>query len=421
MMKTMFKLVPAMSEQTINVLLRGKDNINGYALDWWQPSALYKIDAGLISAWYLYMRCGDYFTKFREQIKFPSDKLFIIDSGGFEILQSQNTTDKAQLNVLHNLDQLKVLRIQEANADIGFILDRPPFITKINQDGTKEFLIHDQKFFDSAKEFTANNTKIALENRSPTSKLLLYGVLQGKEYSHLQDWYNSMKMYPVDGWALAPKPLGDYYNLALYLFFIIENNITVPLHFLGSTNFNCIALIIYLLRKDKNNIPYYSSLLTSDSTSHDTGAKYRKYNLPGSNFQITVGRIENETDIDLLGNTIITAAKNSQTIPLDFLPCDCPICQNTTPDIMRSATNVGSMAVSLHNLYQQKIMVKILTSLIAHPDTYIEYVMSTIKNQKTKEEIRGFFTMIDDIIAYKRGYTQIKTAWHQESNEDIFA
>lgn len=418
-----FKLVPAISEQVQNVLIRNKDTLNDHALDWWQKSSLFEIDSALLSAYYLYMRCGDDFNNFRQQINFPSDKLFIIDSGGYEILSRQNTTDKSHLQVLKNLDQLKVLRIQEAVADIGFILDRPPFITTVNEDGSKEFLIHKQDFFDSAKEFTANNTHIALANRSPNSKLKLYGVLQGYEHSHLEDWYNTMKQYPVDGWALAPKPLGDYFNLAMYISFVLERGITVPLHFLGSTNFNCLALIIYLLRKDKNNIPYYPSLLTADSTSHDTGAKYRRYNINGS-YQIIIGQIEDVYEQDLLtGRMILKTAKNSQTIPLDSLPCDCPICQNTTPDIMRSASNTGSIAVSLHNLYLQKSTVKILTSLIAHPETYKDYVLSSIKNKSVASDISRFFTLIDDIIAYKRNYTTTKTSWLEETTEaqDLFA
>ncbi len=409
-----FIYTPAISEQSLNVLLasnkvmfREKDYLNGHDLNWWTKNSLFQVDSGLLSAYYIYMRCGDYHTKFREQIQFPTDKLFILDSGGYELLTHQSTTDKKHLETIKNLDQLKVLKIQEANANIGFILDRPPFITRINADKTKEFLIHSDEFFTSAMKFTASNTAIALANRSPNSKLLLYGILQGREYSHLQMWYDSMKNYPVDGWALAPKPLGDYNNLMMYIGFLYDNKINVPIHFLGSTNFLCLALMIYLSK-------YYPHLITSDSTSHDTGAKYRKYNLLVNNFQITVGQDKDITEQDLLGNTIITSHKNSQTIPLDFLPCDCPICQNATPELMRSASNAGSIAVSLHNLYQQKLITRILTSLISHPPTYIDFVLSYIKDSTTRNTLQNYFQLIDDLAAHK-------TTWYREQPEEMFA
>jgi len=409
-----FKLVPAISEQCLNVLLasnkvmfREKDYLNGYDLNWWTKNAPYQVDAGLLSAYYLYMRTGEYFTKFREQIQFPADKLFILDSGGYELLTQQHTTDNKHLAVLKNLNQLKVLRIQEANVDIGFILDRPPFITRINEDKSKEYLIHSDEFFDSAMKFTASNTAIATANRSPNSKLRLYGVLQGMTYSHLQTWYDSMKHFPVDGWALAPKPLGEYNNLMMYIGFVFDNKINIPIHFLGSTNFTCLALMIYFSQ-------YYPHLITSDSTSWNTGAKYRKYNLLVNNFQITIGQDKDITEQDILHNTVVTSHKNSQTIALNFLPCDCPICQNCTPELIRSSSNAGTIAVSLHNLYQQKLITRILTSLISHPPTYIDFVLSYIKNSTTRNTIQNYFTLIDDLATHK-------TTWNREQPEDMFA
>ncbi len=410
----MFKLIPAVSEQMQNVLLvsnkvmfREKDYLNGHDLNWWTSNALYQVDAALLSCWYLYMRCGEYHTQFRKQIQFPDDKLFILDSGGYEVLTQMNTKDKKQLEVLHNLDQLKVLKIQEANADIGFVLDRPPFITRISEDGSKEFLIHNDEFFDSAMKFTARNTEIALKNRSSDSKLKVYGVLQSREYNNLQKWYDSMKHNKVDGWALAPKPLGEYNNLMMYIGFVTDQHINLPLHFLGSTSFPCLALMIYFSQ-------YYPHLITSDSTSHEVGAKYRRYNLLVNNYQITVGQDKDVTEQDILGNTIITSHKNSQTIPLDFLPCDCPICQNATPELMRSASNAGSIAVSLHNLYQQKLITRILTSLISHPPTYIDFVLSYVKDTTTRNTLQNYFQLIDDLAAHK-------TSWNREQPEDMFA
>lgn len=420
----MYKLIPAISEQILNVLFRNKETLKSHSLNWWTNNPPFTMSGGLLSAYYLYMRTGEDFKNFRSSINFPKDSIFMIDSGGFELESQQLNPDKAHINTIKALTPSKVLEIQESNAqpnDVGIILDRPPYKKVIRNDKSVDW-IHDPAFFKSSMEFTSSNTQYALSNRT-SPNLKLYGVLQGEEYEHMIEWYNEMKSYNVDGWCVVPTPKSNHMKTAMFISLLLENQITKPIHFLGISGFNSLALIIYLLRKDQNNIPYYPSLLTSDSSSYNSGAKNRSYTLPSNHrSNIVIGNIEEKLDSDNMGNVFISKKRNSLTIPLSHLPCLCPVCENTSVEEMRSSTNTGSIAASLHNLYQQKLMITILTSLISHPPTYIDYV-SKHNDPNTSIELKSMFSLFDNIISFKRNYTSTPTSWknpeYSNSIEDI--
>ena len=411
-----FKFVPAISEQILNVLYKGRETLNGKQLNWWQKNSLFDMKTGLLSAYYLYIRTEDNFKNFRREIQFPADSLFILDSGGYEILSLQNNPDPSHKNLLDILTPEKIVEIQEPNCDIGFILDVPPYKTVIKLDGSREHLIHDPAFFKYCKETTAKNTERALSARRPNSPLKIYGVLQGKDYELMHEWYDRMKAYPVDGYCLTPKPNSDYTKTAMFISLILEENIQKPIHFLGISGFSTFALIIYLLRKDINGVPYYSHLITSDSSSYDNGARRRNYILPDLTSNITIGRIENQLNNDVNGNVFIDTHANSSTIPLNTLPCICPVCQNTSVAEMRAGTNPGSIAVSLHNLYQQKTLIQLLTSLITDPETYKSFVLAHVKSPANRLEIDNFFTLIDNTIEYQRERSSEHISWEAYFN-----
>ena len=230
--------------------------------------------------------------------------------------KSKNNPYHSEL--LKNLTPQKVLSIQEAIADIGFILDLPPFL----DEGHNTTAV----FFQKAMRTTAENTRIMIESRDPSKQLKLYGVLQGKYPDQLEMWWETMKVFSgkLDGWALASK--GSLEKTMMYINFLFLNEINVPVHFLGVGNFNALALIIYLMRKDETGLPYFPHLITADSTSYNAGAMYGK----------------------VFGK--------------DPTNCDCPL--TDLHALCNSDSGKAGLAISLHNLYHQQNYIETLTSLI---------------------------------------------------------
>lgn len=351
-------IVPAISEQILNLL--EEDKTNGLDLNWWCGNSPFQHPAGLLSAYYLYNRSNEYYRKhknlnFRERIQFPKTSLFIVDSGGYELYSPKSKNNSYHSELVKNLTPQKVLSIQEAIADIGFILDLPPFMDEAHNTTAS--------FFQEAMRTTAENTRIMIESRDLSKKLKLYGVLQGKYPDQLEMWWETMKVFSgkLDGWALACKK--SLRTTMMYIIFLLLNEINVPVHFLGVGNNNSFALIIYLLRKDENGVPYFPHLMTADSTSYNAGAMYGK----------------------VFGK--------------DPSYCDCPL--TDLHALCNSNSGKAGLAISLHNLYDQQNYIQTLTTLIAEdPKKYIEYVLS---NSGAKSvQLSVYFKNIDRIIAKRR-------------------
>jgi hypothetical protein len=364
----MFSFAPAISEQILNILFTGRFDLN-----WWCRNSPFQHHAGLLSAYYLYHRIDEHYKDFREIIQFPKTSLFIIDSGGFELYSPKSKNNPYHDALVKVLTPQKVLSIQEAIADIGFILDLPPYLDAAHTT-TPEF-------FQEAMITTAENTRIMIANRNPSSKLKLYGVLQGKQLAQLLKWWETMKVFngKVDGWALASR--GDFERTIMYIFFILLNEINVPVHFLGTGNPDAFALIIYLLRKDENGLPYFPHLITADSTSYNSAAFY------------------------------------GEIFGTDPSVCDCPL--TDLHSLCNSFNGKAGLAKSLHDLNYLQKRIQTLTSLIEDdPKRYIEYVLSN--SDKKRDEMSVFFEMVDSIVAEKRRKWMHKgEQWLKENAEAV--
>jgi tRNA-guanine family transglycosylase len=218
----------------------------------------------LYNAYYLYKRFRNYYHDFLKIIQFPTNYLFILDSGGYELFSRQEKNDKEHQRIVKALTPERVLAMAEAIANICMILDQPPY--------EDVYLNCSDAYFQKALDFTDKSTEIMLKNRK-SSTLKLYGVLQGKELYQLMLWWAVMKKYQVgvngykvDGWAVAPKPMGNIEKVMMYILFILIEEINVPIHFLGVGNNDALALIIYFSK-------YYPHLVTADSSSYNNEAK----------------------------------------------------------------------------------------------------------------------------------------------------
>lgn len=366
---TKFLYTPVIGEQIISNKISARDMIDGKELNWWEEeNSIISHPGALVSAFYGLLRSKSDDSKkysYRKDLGISANTLFLGDSGGFQLKTLKHNPSYSKL--FEEFTPEWVLEWQEANCDGGFVLDRPPYV------GSTDKHTYRPELFNESMEFTNHNSQIMFDQKKENFKL--YGVLQGRDYQSIKKWHNSMKDFPVDGWALAPKPATDVMATAVFAAFALEHKFDVPIHFFAISGMNTLAFIIYLLRKDSNGDPYYPHLITADSSSYNYGIRYRRYMIPFDyNYYVIFGR--NQDEYHPITKELI-AKKNPNASTLSSLPCDCKICQHSTPASLSASTNIAGISIALHNLNQYNSFIRVLTSLIDEPDKYKAFVRRT--------------------------------------------
>lgn len=302
----------------------------GQDFKFWSDSSVFKYPYLLTSAFFG-MEERFESVNYREQIKYPKDLLHIGDSGGFQMV----TQD-------FNPDPTRVLRWLESNCDIGMNLDIP--ITAKGH-GT----IPPMNIFKEALDKSVKNFDVFQQCRDDDSKLKLYNILHGQTIEYMDVWYDGVKDFSFEGWAIGIKPPSPF-MMGLAFLYLYEKGVldnTHGLHFFGTSGYKVIPLICYISKKILKN-----KLVTFDSASYNIGSMFRKYYLPlkisGSNSIFFGDRyVENENIKDL--------------------PCMCPACELFSVDDY-NRIDYGGPLISLHNLYQYISITKICNGLVNNLD-----------------------------------------------------
>ena len=327
-----------------------KNTYKEYGLSWWKDDCFYKYPYLLVSAAY-----GKDIRNFREKYEIDKDVLFVGDSGGFQAV----TQDK-------DLDALEVLRWMEDNCDVGFILDRPPY----EDDGTSFFgNIVD---FDKHMETTRQNTEL-MTTKKRNKHLKLYGVIQGNTYPRINQWYNTMKDFEVDGWSLAPKPSSDIFNIALYGIYAIQN-LDTPIHLLAVSGVQTMIIVAYLSK-------FYNHKITYDSSSYASGCIRKEYLLP--------------YDISLKMSFGTYLAK-SHTVK--EVPCTCPVCSKIDIQDLWKEGSLSQALISLHNLYWYIMYSKTLGAIVEDDELFSAFIANRC-NKKTLKAIEfvDYYMEVGDV------------------------
>ena len=283
--------------------MEGRSHLNhdGYSLTWWKDNSFFKHDAMLVSAYYGMKMAWN----FREKYRIPrKDFVFVADSGGFQAL-TQGVRE----------EPINILKWQERNADIGFMLDIPPL------DPVSLGPVNDFDFFKKCADQSHRNCDIMTRNRE-NEEFKFYGVLQGSKEKELDYWYKGLEEFDLDGMSLSHKPPNDPMQIALLGAYAKSKGIK-NIHVLLGTGFETTPIIIYESR--------YFDFLTFDSSSYGVGAQLMKYNIPNSKNAIHFGR---KYDGKTKG-----------------LPCNCPVCSVITIEDLQKGGSVPGALMSLHNLY----------------------------------------------------------------------
>jgi len=342
-----------------------------FEFTWWNKNSFYTYPALLVSAYY-----GIKYPNFRQEFELPPELLFMGDSGGFQLVslvkKFKRLAHEAETKVERDrywrearrvkeaLQPIKVLRWQERNCQVGFVLDVP----LVGKQGG-----HSRKRFEAALAKSVENYDIAVSNRKkmPEDGFLLYNVLHGMSITQLEEWYDAVKDFPLDGYSLPLKPPNDPLQQAFGLTFAMAHGFMRNIHVLGVSGFEVVPTIVYA-SKFIDNLTYDSATPTGN------GAKFRGYHTPMSPGVI-------------MGNPskwrIFFGEKSSGL--LNKLPCDCPVCEQIPhPSVFDEPGTAAGSLIALHNLYVFLRYSMILEALLDDKELFIHFIRSHCSSRTLK-------------------------------------
>ncbi|MFQ6119080.1 MAG: hypothetical protein ACE5KE_04225 [Methanosarcinales archaeon] len=303
-------------------------------MNWWTDH-YFKYPYVLISAGQHHME-----KNMREKRKFGKDVNVMSDSGGYQIASG----------FLEHINFLDVLRWQEANSDMGLIIDIPP--VKFYSD-SKYSTFGDMKHFKKTLERTKVNAEMAMKYRQ-RKEFKLFGVVQGYDYKTINMWFDRInEVGEFDGWALSPKWTNIGLISAFYGCWVLDKGIKEPIHYLGISGLKqIIPILTYISKYIKQNISFDSGFITS-------GNMFRKYMNP---FGLMYIRLLTKDSV-----------RKDGMIDKDFkTTCPCPVCRNGVE--FYTDNSLGSMKMNLHNLYWMINYINFIQSIKHRDDDIMRLV-----------------------------------------------
>ncbi len=244
-----------------NVILRNGLTSRFYSKDF--PKR-YRHNEFLISAGHFFKNHPNFYDEFG----FTKDNLIMGDSGGFQIASGALKWDKSLVE--------KVFVWLENNSDIAMNLDIPP---KMKYEGK----------YEECLKISKDNFKYFADNQSGNTDFL--NVVQGTNELEYMSWYDEVKQYPFQGWAVGGGGRNVYAFMSGVLSLLNgkehlnENN--KWFHILGISKVSDF-LMLNQLQKSLNEVDS-KVIVTTDSSSPDRavvfGGYYLDYNFKKASFQ----------------------------------------------------------------------------------------------------------------------------------------
>lgn len=352
--------VPAIGEQFNSVWARGltykgKDG-KEYDMKFFTDKSHFQFNVALQSSYYGINGVNKRHEEhYREMVQYPKDKILVGDSGGFQIASFKIKGEVCKLTPLESL------RWMEQNCDVGMNLDVPP-----NLDGNPIY-----EDFVKALDESIINFKFFEDNRKNYNMKLL-NVLHGENIPLQDVWYNKVKDFKFDGWAVGMKPPYSPMIQALGFMYLWEKgefdkDSCKWIHFFGTSGKHVVPTIVYAASKLKKNIP-----VTYDSSSYNIGSIFRTYYVP----------------FDIGPHLSFGDKFNRENPHIKKLPCKCPVCV-TIKDIQELNTTdiYAGTLISLHNMYQYGYYNDVLNSLVDSKEQFLEYLRAINISDKTLKSI----------------------------------
>lgn len=172
-----------------------------------------------------------------------SKTIVIADSGGYQVASGN-------LVIRNDQDRLDILRWMEGIADLGMTLDVPTGPLISNPQG------YAYKSFTHCLKDTLIHLDFFQKNRVP-GKIRLLNVIQGNTVQETDDWYDAVKNYPFEGWAIAGRTRNDFMALCRRVL-ILANDKKLDgnswIHVLGTSSMEAAVLLTALQRAINRHI-----------------------------------------------------------------------------------------------------------------------------------------------------------------------
>ena len=212
----------------------------------------FRHDEFLLSAGHLIRSYPDCYN----DMGFTSKNLIMGDSGGYQIC-SGAIKWKPEMTK-QSFDWL------EKNSDVAMNLDIPP---RIKYDGK----------FDECLQLSKENFKYFADNQTGNTDFM--NVIQGADEFEYRRWYDEVKQFPFQGWAIGGSGF-SYYKFLSGLMVLLNgkehhNPNTKYFHILGSSRITYFLMLIQL-QKSLNEIGV-DITVTTDSSSPDRAVVFGTY------------------------------------------------------------------------------------------------------------------------------------------------
>jgi queuine/archaeosine tRNA-ribosyltransferase len=223
----------------------------------------YQHDEILITAGHHYRK-----DDFRSELGLTDKNLVMGDSGGYQIASGAIKWDISIREA--------IFKWLENNADISMNLDIPP---KIKYEG----------MYEECLKISKDNFKYFADNQTGKTKFM--NIVQGTNEYEYMAWYDEMKEYPFQGWAVG----GGGRNIYTFMSGVMTllngkehlKGVNEYFHILGISNIKAF-LMLSQLQKSLNEVGS-NVTVTTDSSSPDRavvfGSYYTNYNMKRAVFE----------------------------------------------------------------------------------------------------------------------------------------
>ncbi len=258
----------------------------------------------------------------KSKMELGADCTVLGDSGGFQIANGTIKWDEKSSLLKDTFEWL------ENNSDYAMNLDIPP---RIKYEGK----------FNECLDISLKNFKYFEENQTGKTKFL--NVLQGYQTEQYKVWYDKVKGYQFNGWAI-----GGAANISRLLYAIcvllegkeFERKDFTLLHVLGQTKMT--DFFVYSMLQKNMNIKYPHVQLSTDSSSPIMYSIYGQY-LYGPDYR----------GLALPGVYCGNKGKTKYVLDAE-MPCtvpDCPVCSKINFNHIANETPMTRYYLTYHNFF----------------------------------------------------------------------